>query len=318
MVMMIYKISRFLAKLFCVGLIFLLAFRGYGLYHYTYVLQENTDFKTSVKTPVLTRFSEGDMRLNHQLSSQLNAYVINLDRSTDRWNTIKPKLDMMHIPYYRLSAVDGKAIPNETLRMSADDNKSKELFGRLLKGAEIGCYLSHYFAIQDFMASSSSYALILEDDLDFSPQELTRVIQDLLHVKDKWDIANLYTTGGVRKHKTVTTLPRDERSLVYFTTRTHMAVAYLLNRKAGQALLQKSLPVVLPYDWVIIREWDLGIKYRGVLPIVGKHHDLNYSNISSDKRPLSAESGYSRYTSQMFEYANRKAHYYNNFLRALW
>ena len=164
---------------------------------------------------------------------------------------------------------------------------------------------------------SSSYALILEDDLDLSPQELTRVIQDLLHVKDKWDIANLYAVGGARKHKAVTKLPRDERSLVYFTTRTNASVAYLLNRKAGKALLRKSLPVMLPYDWVIIREWDLGIKYRGVLPVVGKHHDLNYSNISSDKRPVSAESSYSRYTSHMFEYASRKALYYNNFLRAL-
>ena len=167
------------------------------------------------------------------------------------------------------------------------------------------------------MGTLTRYALILEDDLDFSPQELTRVIQDLLHVKDKWDIANLYTAGGVRKHETVTTLPRDERSLVYFTTRTHGAVAYLLNRKAGQALVQKSLPVVLPYDCVIIREWDLGIKYRGVLPVVGEHHDLNYSNIASDKRPLSAESSYSGYTSDMYEYASRIAHRYNNFLRAL-
>ena len=314
-VMTIYKSIQYLAKLFCAILIFFLVHRGYAMYYYTYVLQENPSLKPSVTTPVLTRFSDTDSRLNNLLGSQLNTYIINLDRRTDRWKTIKPKLDMIHNPYIRLSAIDGKEIPSDILRINADEHKSKELFGYLLANGEIGCYLSHYFAIQDFMESSSDYALILEDDIEFSPQELTSVIQDLLVVKDEWDIANLHAQGGrsPKHHTSVKTLTHTKRNLVYFTTPTASTAAYLINRKAGQALLCKGLPVLMPYDWYLIREWDLGVKYRAILPSLKLHPYSKSSDIQGQGRPES-EPEYSHYTSRMFRMASKIAHYYYNFI----
>ena len=125
---------------------------------------------------------------------------------------------MIHNPYIRLSAIDGKEIPSDILRINADEHKSKELFGYLLANGEIGCYLSHYFAIQDFMESSSDYALILEDDIEFSPQELTSVIQDLLVVKDEDMLTYMPKVEDPKHHTSVKTLTHTKRNLVYFTT----------------------------------------------------------------------------------------------------
>ena len=161
--------------------------------------------------------------------------------------------------------------------------------------AEIGCYLSHYFAIQHFLKSPSSYALILEDDMDFVPYELIQVIQDLLHDKDKWDIANLKPMKGhpVR----VATLMHSRRSLTDFTANFWGAGAYLLNRKAGNALLKNSLPIIMPYDWYFQRDWEFGVKFRGVSP---SPFDTTGGTTIQEKR-VPAESISSLTTSSFFK-----------------
>ena len=194
---------------------------------------------------------------------------------------------------------DKKEISTDVLRMNLDENRFVELVGEMVLDGEIGCYLSHYFAIHEFLASSSGYALVLEDDIDFDPSDLTQVIQDLLLQEDKWDIVNLKPLYAHNYWKTVGTLAQSKRSLVEFTSTTFGTAAYLLNRKAGYALLQKSLPIVMPYDWYITRDWEFGIKYRGIFPSFQLHSLARESNIKEAQRPH-IDPAFSRYTSSFF------------------
>ncbi len=269
---------RFTFKFILYLVLALIMFLAYGLYQYNHVLVDNPGFKPSIKTPLLTQFTHSSKDISLPTGTQLNVYAINLDRSADRWQEMKPKLDKMQLTYFRLSAIDGKKIPSDILRMNLDENKFVELEGRKALNTEIGCYMSHYFAIQHFLQSSSSHALILEDDIDFNPHDLRIIIQDLLTVKNKWDISTLhpYHRGNPI---TITMLTQSKRNLVSFTPNTTPAAAYLLNRKAAHALLQKALPMKILYDDLLWMDWVTDLKYRGISPALKLHSSADKSTI---------------------------------------
>lgn len=103
-----------------------------------------------------------------------------------------------------------------------------------LKGlGAVGCFLSHRTLWQDFLSSSSSIALILEDDLDAKDcEKLSEVVHSFLKQSD-WDFVLLGwvgTLGDPKKH----------------FTGTH---AYMLNRPMAAQLLRYSSPMNQQVDY---------------------------------------------------------------------
>ena len=126
-------------------------------------------------------------------------YVINLDRSIDRYKAISSKLDALHLPaeYTRFSAIDGKKskfinvdtkeiitagesfINRETLKGNFDIICSDQYSGNFntvkidLKKfhprtlGEIGIACSHKKIWQEIVNKGYKNTFILEDDMDF-------------------------------------------------------------------------------------------------------------------------------------------------------
>ena len=46
----------------------------------------------------------------------------------------------------------------------SDDNLCKKQMGRGLQPGEVGCYLSHKKAIEQFLSTDAPYAIVFEDD----------------------------------------------------------------------------------------------------------------------------------------------------------
>lgn len=210
----------------------------------------------------------------------LRVYFINLDKSTDRLANMQPQLDALGYSYTRISAVYGKELTKKYRNSVTNPYKYKILMHNEIGAGTIGCYLSHINAWKEFLASSNSYALIFEDDVEFEPQKLRKLINLLLENGNEWDIVNI----DVNRHgfaKPVKQLSRLFR-LVKFRTRVANASCYLINRKSAIELIKRALPISMPVDHYIMRPWEFSIRIRGVTPQV-VHQSFGDSEIKKQE-----------------------------------
>lgn len=125
----------------------------------------------------------------------LKTYVINLDRSKDRWLESARLLAATGLPYERIAGVDGKALtPAE--RAAYSKAQSLLRYGWPVLDGHIGCALSHRRALQQFIsASDAPYALILEDDHAALPslRQMVATVIEMLAAKGQsdWTVVNL-------------------------------------------------------------------------------------------------------------------------------
>ena len=88
------------------------------------------------------------------LNENFEIYVINLDRSKDRWARINDHLTGYGLLAQRICALDAKALPFEVIQKhyNSEINRTDYFIG--LKPAEIGCFLSHLKALKVFLNDS--------------------------------------------------------------------------------------------------------------------------------------------------------------------
>ncbi len=89
----------------------------------------------------------------------MKLYVINLDRAPERMARIGGLLDGMGVPYERVTAVDGRALPLPPADAPLDV--------WALSPSEIGLIRSHQRCWDLFEQSGDPYCTILEDDVHF-------------------------------------------------------------------------------------------------------------------------------------------------------
>lgn len=115
-------------------------------------------------------------------------HVINLDRDTERWDSIRSQGETLGLPIQRFSAIYGKDIPyklmrrfgigNAMVRADRHDHKGE----RLHNLGVVGCFLSHRELLRDLLDTKvpeSHGHLILEDDV--------RLPNDFLQPNGRWD-----------------------------------------------------------------------------------------------------------------------------------
>lgn len=75
----------------------------------------------------------------------MKAYIINLKTSTDRRAYMEQiMLSVAHcIDYEFIEAIDGRAMSAQDIREKVNQKKAFQMYGRELRGGEIGCTLSH-------------------------------------------------------------------------------------------------------------------------------------------------------------------------------
>jgi len=122
-------------------------------------------------------------------------YYINLDRSVERRKNMEELLSHFNIPNVRISAVDGKNIPDDELYgnfiFEGEKNRTK---------VEYACLLSHLKAFLLFQKSGYENALILEDDmtLEYAKYWDKPVSTIINNAPKDWDIIMLtYITDKI-------------------------------------------------------------------------------------------------------------------------
>jgi glycosyl transferase family 25 len=188
----------------------------------------------------------------------LGVYLINLNRSKERYNYIKGYLIDLELPFERIEALDGSSLSKEEIESKVDF----KFFNPTQKLGTVGCSLSHIKVWETFLRSNFKFALIFEDDVSFDPNKLKVVIKDLIKNSQLWDLVSfeIFHRGFPL---TIKKLENGNNLVLYLTKVTHSG-AYMINRKAAKNLLKKALPIKMPIDHYFTRSWELDIKFTGI------------------------------------------------------
>ena len=197
------------------------------------------------------------------LSNQLQTFLINLDRSTDRLAAMKARLDRLGRSWVRVPAVDGRALDLSCLGDKVDEAAFARRHGKRLNPSEVGCHLSHIKALQTFLDGPWHWALILEDDADFPP-DFDHLLAELLASETQWDLVKLSAFHGGAPIPLTRLTGRYQ--LAVPLARLMNANCILFTRHAAATLVERLQPMTLPYDHALEQAVLFGLRLRTVTP----------------------------------------------------
>lgn len=179
-------------------------------------------------------------------------FVINMDKSKNRWDLISRELASRHIPVERISGVDGSKLSENELKTLLEplSSRVKEGFPKGLTPGEVGCFLSHRECWKRLLQSDQKWALILEDDIILSERAA------FFMNSEKWipegsDLIQLHSLFSEKVYsigpKTIdvgngTELVEPIRPVPLGTQ------SYLISRSAAEFALEKSRKIPAPVD----------------------------------------------------------------------
>ncbi len=192
-------------------------------------------------------------------------YLINLDRSVQRYEVISQKLSIANVAYERFSAIDGYKLditnlqtqytfPGELLKgyllglnakylvhCAADGSIPLNLYGWRASAGELGCFCSHLTVWHKAVASGEGNIIIFEDDMypldnNSFKQSLTDFVE---HLPESFDVAFIDLLHVVRgelheiENNSYVKKPSDD----FLAWGAH---AYMLSTKGVNKLLSYS------------------------------------------------------------------------------
>jgi glycosyl transferase family 25 len=211
----------------------------------------------------------------------LKIFVINLEKRPDRLNFIKLQLDTLGLDFEKIIAIDGITLPLPYPIV----NYQKFLINhkRPIVQGEIGCAESHRFIWKKMLNEKIDYALVLEDDVEISP-EIIEFIEG-----ENWKNYDLINISEFKPYNTTETLLNQLRELqltirpfpfqkgrdlwktMENSNKYHiykidilnksnaicecnrapiLASGYIISKKAAKAYLKTSNRLYYPIDWV--------------------------------------------------------------------
>ena len=210
--------------------------------------------------------------------ADLSAWCINLDRATDRWAQMEPRLAALGLPVTRFAAIDGHA-EHERISAALDAQGFRAKMGRDALPTEVGCYLSHLGVWEAFLESGKPVALVLEDDVVFHDDFLPALDAALAEVA-QWDMLKL---NRIRAK-----LPVQRGRAGAWVLNVYLGPAtgfggYLITRELTERLLPRMLPMRLPVDYEGTRWWANDFRLLGLEPWPSHVDDGGVSTINGPR-----------------------------------
>lgn len=192
----------------------------------------------------------------------MHTYIINMDSAVDRWEYVRSHYERTGIPFSRVSAVVGKKLPFPIPEY--DEARYRRIHGQRTNPGAVGCYMSHLDCYHRFLQSGDPFAIIAEDD-SCPASNLRQIVDAALEYSDHFDLLRL--CGFHNPHPLPVASLFGPYQLAVCTTRLCGTGAYLLSRHAAQVFLKRLIPMVLPIDHAIDREWTMGLRSLAVIPL---------------------------------------------------
>lgn len=190
-----------------------------------------------------------------------------------------------------VSAVDGRNLRPEQ-RARYDSARARQVYGCDMTDNEIACYLSHLSIYTRMLEDGIDTALILEDDISCAPN-LKKIVEDVLKLpRANWQVIRLQSTHGFVSRPTCelgrgnSVAWAGEREIFRLRTTVLGGCAYLIQRSAAAAMLERSRRIFMPIDQTLDRYWENGIVPYVVRPMPVWHEDLFASEIGRRGRQV--------------------------------
>ena len=188
--------------------------------------------------------------------NKLPFYVINLEKSTDRWNRVEAsfKKEKMDKNLIKFLACDGNILDIEKMRKNGVVKIPKK--DRANRPGAIANYLSIMGVFKDALKKKHKYIVLMEDDQtlvkDFK-KKLQNCINEVNKVNKKWDILYLASDEVEKRTEKIDGIDnvripfQNEKS-----KRIYGNNGFLITAKCMRSLLKHSKPIVEASDHYII------------------------------------------------------------------
>lgn len=204
------------------------------------------------------------------------AYVINLERSTDRRQHIEAQLAKASVAYEIVPAIDGRQLDlsgPQLVRPGEPNEWHSPLWATTwaLPGVA-GCALSHLLVCERILTSGDGQALVLEDDVILMP-DLTEVLDALTEHLSGAEVALLNFDSQERScglsSSGATPLPgRRSLALPLDVAAPLSAAGYVITREACRRMLEQMTPArAKPDDWAFFYRHGVIDRLRCVTPM---------------------------------------------------
>jgi glycosyl transferase family 25 len=205
--------------------------------------------------------------MNAGFNAQVFTQVLNMDRSTARLATINALLKTAGVDYQRFTPIDGAALDMTDPVVTAmfDHDGWVRGHNRNPTRADIGCYLSHYRALEAFLEQNKLFGLIFEDDAAI-PADFVEKVSFALDDATAWDLLKLHA-----RHPGPLILRRAYRNdvtLCSFLVRHAGGAAYIVSRTAAEKMLKHMKPARRMIDWTYDEGHRMNLRVRTLSPMI--------------------------------------------------
>jgi len=181
-------------------------------------------------------------------------FVINLDRSVDRWKAISESGERADLAVERVPAVDAGSLTAPFPGL--DVEKFMRYHGRRPLPGEYGCYRSHLAALEIVANGQHDLAIIAEDDVLFEPDigDRARRIMSAEPGIELLKLVNHRTKGFISAGR----VAGDEFGRCLHGPQGSSA-CYAVTKSGAKRLHAALQTMWLPYDAAFERGWSTGV-----------------------------------------------------------
>jgi glycosyl transferase family 25 len=214
---------------------------------------------------------------------QIVSYVINLDRSIDRWQHIKSQAEEFGLDVQRIAGVEIDAASTAQWR-DYDRAGFVRRNGRPMLPQEYGCYLAHLKALEAFVESAAECAIIMEDDVNLSGDLVSRGYS--AHKAAPFaDVLKLLNHRVVWFRPVARSVDGDIVGKCLFGPQGS-AACYLVTRAGAQKLVDALKVITCPFDIALERGWATGVE------VYTLKHDLISLSVRSKESQIADRARY--------------------------
>ena len=198
----------------------------------------------------------------------MNIYTINMDKDVDRLNKFKKSAELYNINFTRVSGV---LINDDTIKNSPHISDFMKTYGT---HGIIGCFLAHKKVWEIVVNNKIDYAVILEDDIEFTPQfkpTLEQIKNDIDTHKLDFDVLLLSSLIGCKNPKNYNLLDTisktffKKRQFQYINENYHIPEffgglqSYIITYQSAKKLLKELSIVTYHVDTVLSTSHNIKI-----------------------------------------------------------
>ena len=193
-------------------------------------------------------------------------FVINLQRSIARWESISDNLSALGLSYERVEAIDGTELSESYVNRISPEKQCRRNYYRTLNRGEIGVALSHEYCWLKIRQRQLDFAIILEDDILATP-EVHDVIETITLLQPgSWDYLKLFPSNKQSTANHADSLGVGHLDFVRYRKIPLGMCAQAVSYQGANRLLEAYTCIDQPIDSKFKRWWQLHI-----IPPIGIH-----------------------------------------------